>query len=162
MHTDWSSLSLLLIVMILGHIKQKPTKSQQIRRLHKKTFLVNCWPSGKYVHLLYMYSILGRGSFCFNYCLNSAWHGGDQFVALLRWFKTLGWRGGDKLFQKVIIYVFFVYKMYSRSFVKLQLNPWCQIDYFTDLLAMFLDIDRDNYIAVYGVSESSQNSLKIS
>ncbi len=31
-----------------------------------------------------MYSILGRGSFCFNYCLNSAWHGGDQFVALLR------------------------------------------------------------------------------
>ncbi len=25
-----------------------------------------------------MYSILGRGSFCFNNCLNSAWHGGDQ------------------------------------------------------------------------------------
>ncbi len=36
---------------------------------------MNCWPSGKYVHLLYMYSILSRGSFCFN----SAWHGGDQF-----------------------------------------------------------------------------------
>ncbi len=34
-----------------------------------------CWPSGKCVCLLYMYSILGRGSFCFNYCLNSAWHG---------------------------------------------------------------------------------------
>ncbi len=50
-----------------------------------KTSLVNCCPSGKYVHLLYMYSILGRVSFCFNYCLNSAWHGGDQFVALLRW-----------------------------------------------------------------------------
>ncbi len=32
-----------------------------------------------------MYSILGRGS-CFNYCLNSAWHGGDPFVALLRWY----------------------------------------------------------------------------
>ncbi len=65
------------------------SQSQQIRILHKtnkkKSFLVNCWPSGKYVHLLYMYSILGRGSFCFNYCLNSAWHGGDQFVALLRW-----------------------------------------------------------------------------
>ncbi len=45
---------------------------------------MNCWPSGKYVNLLYMYSILGRGSFCFNYCLNSAWHGGDQFVALPR------------------------------------------------------------------------------
>ncbi len=45
---------------------------------------MNCWPSGKYVNLLYVYSILGRGSFCFNYCLNSAWHGGDQFVALMR------------------------------------------------------------------------------
>ncbi len=42
------------------------------------------------VHLLYMYSILGRGSFCFNYCLNSAWHGGDQFVALLRWYGSPG------------------------------------------------------------------------
>ncbi len=46
---------------------------------------MNCWPSGKHVNLLYMYSILCRGSFCLNYCLNSAWHGGDQFVALLRW-----------------------------------------------------------------------------
>ncbi len=27
---------------------------------------MNCWPSGKYVQLLYMYSIFGRGSFCFN------------------------------------------------------------------------------------------------
>ncbi len=35
-----------------------------------------------------MYSILGRGSFCFNYFLNSAWHGGDQFVALLRWYEA--------------------------------------------------------------------------
>ncbi len=37
-----------------------------------------------------MYSILGRGSFCFNYCLNSARHGGDQFVALLRWYGSPG------------------------------------------------------------------------
>ncbi len=37
-----------------------------------------------------MYSILGRGSFCFNYCLNSAWHGGDQFVSLLRWHGSPG------------------------------------------------------------------------
>ncbi len=51
---------------------------------------MNCWPSGKYVHLLYMYSILGRGSFCFNYCLDSAWHGGDQLVALLRWYGSPG------------------------------------------------------------------------
>ncbi len=52
--------------------------------------MVNCWPSGKYVHLLYMYSILGRDSFCFNYCLDSAWHGSDQFVALLRWYGSPG------------------------------------------------------------------------
>ncbi len=75
--------------MILSHInKNPPIHSQQIRILHKtnkKHFLVNCCPSEKYVHLLYMYSILGRGFFCFNYCLNAAWHGGDQFVALLRW-----------------------------------------------------------------------------
>ncbi len=31
-----------------------------------------------------MHSILGRGSFCMNYCINAAWHGGDQSVALLR------------------------------------------------------------------------------
>ncbi len=51
---------------------------------------MNCWPSGKYVHLLSMYSILGRGSFSFNDCLNSAWHGGDQFVALLWWYGSPG------------------------------------------------------------------------
>ncbi len=52
--------------------------------------VVNCLPSGKYINLLYMYSILGRGSFCFNYCLNSAWQGGDQFVTLLRLYRSPG------------------------------------------------------------------------
>ncbi len=42
---------------------------------------MNCWPSGKYVHFLYMYSILGRGSFSFNYCINSAWHCWDGMEA---------------------------------------------------------------------------------
>ncbi len=31
-----------------------------------------------------MHSILGWASFCMNYCINAAWHGGDQSVALLR------------------------------------------------------------------------------
>ncbi len=53
--------------------------------------LVLWWCDNKsdliWFYLIYcIYSILGRGSFCFNYCLNSAWHGGDQFVALLRWY----------------------------------------------------------------------------
>ncbi len=51
---------------------------------------MNCWPSGKYVNLVYMYSILGRGSFWFDYLLNLAWHGCDQFVALLRWYGSPG------------------------------------------------------------------------
>ncbi len=31
-----------------------------------------------------MHSILGWASFCMNYCIDAAWHGGDQPVALLR------------------------------------------------------------------------------
>ncbi len=31
-----------------------------------------------------MHSILGWASFCMNYCINAAWHGGNQPVALLR------------------------------------------------------------------------------
>ncbi len=31
-----------------------------------------------------MHSILGLASFCMNYCINAAWYGGDQPVALLR------------------------------------------------------------------------------
>ncbi len=54
----------------------------------KMFFFENSWPSRQYVYLLYMYSILGWGFFCFNYCLNAAWHGGDQFVALLMWYEA--------------------------------------------------------------------------
>ncbi len=74
--------------MILAHIKIKKNSLNKLEyfiRPIKHFLFVNFLSSGKYVHLLYMYSILGRGSFCFNYCLNAAWHGGDQFVALLRW-----------------------------------------------------------------------------
>ncbi len=31
-----------------------------------------------------MYSILGWASFCMNYCINAAWHGDNQSVALFR------------------------------------------------------------------------------
>ncbi len=54
-------------------------------------------------------------------------------------------------------------KKYFRSFVKLQLNPWYHMDYFTDLLATFLNVDRVNHIAVYGrvreLSECIKNIL---
>ncbi len=35
-----------------------------------------------------MHSILGWASFCMNYCIYAAWHGGDQSVALLRWYRS--------------------------------------------------------------------------
>ncbi len=43
----------------------------------------------KYLNILKHLNIVNI-SFCFNYCLNSAWHGGDQFVALLRWYGSPG------------------------------------------------------------------------
>ncbi len=87
-----------LLLPDLPKISVTPTnsqqQSQQIIIFHKTNknnfFFLNCWPPGKHVNLLYMYSILGRGSFCLNYCLNSAWHGGDQFVALLSWYESPG------------------------------------------------------------------------
>ncbi len=89
------------------HSKEKApillNKLEYFIRPIKKNIFVNCWPSGKYVNLLYMYSILGRGSFCFNYCLNSAWHGGDQFVALLRWCGSPGFF--DSGFQLICIFL---------------------------------------------------------
>ncbi len=47
--------------MILAHIKKNWNFLWSIRPI--KLFFVNCWPFGKYVNLLYMYTILGRGSF---------------------------------------------------------------------------------------------------
>ncbi len=55
-----------------------------------------------------MYSILGRGSFSFNYCLNSAWHGGDQFVALLRWYGSPGFFDSGLEYIYIYIYIYIV------------------------------------------------------
>ncbi len=57
-----------------------------------------------------------------------------------------GW-GGEELLNKVVIFVFFVHKKYSGSFVKLRLNHWCHMDYFTifydyfDVLTTFLYLE---------------------
>ncbi len=37
------------------------------------------------------------------------------------------------MLNKVVIFVFFAHKKYSRCFVKLRLNHRCHIDYFTDI-----------------------------
>ncbi len=43
-----------------------------------------------------------------------------------------------------------------------RLNLWRHMDYFTDVLAMFLCVDRGDILAVYGGSESSRISSKMS
>ncbi len=48
--------------------------------------------------------------------------------------KTWMWFEGEELLNKVVIFVFFAHKKYSHSFIKLQLNHWCHMDYFTDAL----------------------------
>ncbi len=67
-------------------MKTQNSVSQKIWILHKINkkwyFKQKCQASEKYVH--YMHSILGWASFCMNYCINAAWHGDNQPVALLR------------------------------------------------------------------------------
>ncbi len=41
------------------------------------------------------------------------------------------------------------------GFVKLQLNHWCHMDYFNDVLTTFLRRDRGRILAVYGRSDLS-------
>ena len=57
---------------------------------------------------------------------------------------------GEELLNQVIIFVFFVYKKYSRRFITLQLNHWWQMDYSDDAFHTFLDLDTVIYLAVYG------------
>ncbi len=75
---------------------------------------------------------------------------------------VLGWRVGEELLKKVVIFVFFAHKKYSRSFIKSWLNYWCHMDYFNNVLTTFLGFDRGSTLAVYGGSESSRISSKIS
>ncbi len=55
---------------ILHNINKKDILNQNVRLL--KSMFIS------------MHSILGWASFCMNYCINAAWRGGNQPVALLR------------------------------------------------------------------------------
>ncbi len=83
----------------------------------------------------------------------------STFIYALIWTKTAYSCGAADTEQHTL----FAYKKYSRSFVELRLNPWCHMDYFTDLFATFLDVDRVNSIVVYGrvrqLSECIKNIL---
>ncbi len=58
--------------------------------------------------------------------------------------------GGDKLLSKVVIFIFFAYKKYSRRFITFRLYHWWQIDYFDDVFHTFLGLDSVIYLAVNG------------
>ncbi len=70
-----------------------------------------------------IYSILGMGSFCFNHCLNSAWYGGDQFVALLRWYGSPGFF--DSCLQLICI---FLVSCFSFSSWQYHIDSLCGSD----------------------------------
>ncbi len=81
-------LTILMIMtyfMIMIMITTKNAVSQKIRILHKinKMDILNRNVRLLKSILLYMHSTLGWASFCMNYCINAAWHGGDQPAALL-------------------------------------------------------------------------------
>ncbi len=69
-------------------MKTQNSVSRKIRILHKINnffyFILNRNARLLKSMLISIHSILGWGSFCMNYCINVAWHGVDQPVALLR------------------------------------------------------------------------------
>ncbi len=68
-------------------MKTPKSVSQIIRILHKvnrKIYILNRNVRPLKSMLISMHSILGWASFCMNDCINAAWHGGNQPVALLR------------------------------------------------------------------------------
>ncbi len=42
----------------------------------------------------------------------------------------------------LFIYFLFAHKNYSRSFITLRLNLWCQMEYFNDVLTTFLGLEQ--------------------
>ncbi len=63
-----------------------------------------------------------------------------------------------KLLNKVIIFVFFAHKKFSRSFITLRLDHWCHMDYFNNVLTTFLGLERVSCFAVYAGSENCRIS----
>ncbi len=63
-------------------------------------------------------------------------------------------RYGALLLNKVVIFVLFPYKKYSRRFITLRLNHWWQMEYSGDAFHTFLDLDSVIYLAVNGTVTS--------
>ncbi len=67
--------SVSLKIRILHKINKKKDILNRNVRLLKSMFIS-------------IHSILGWASFCMNYCINAAWHGVNQSVALLRCYES--------------------------------------------------------------------------
>ncbi len=88
LHIEWNISSLYFLKvwwLWLPDNENSKSVSQKMYILHK----INKYILNRNVRLLKsmfisMHSILGWASFCLNYCINAAWHGVDQSVALLR------------------------------------------------------------------------------
>ncbi len=61
---------------------------------------------------------------------------------------------GEELLNKVLIFIFFAYRKYSRRFIKFRLNHGWQINYFDDDFHTFLGLDSVIYLAVNGAVTS--------
>ncbi len=81
-------------------------------------------------------------------------------VVVVSWWASKTGTEEKKLLNKVDIFVFFVHKKYSHSFIQLRLNHWCHMDYFNDVLTTFLGPEHVSCIAVYAGSESSRFNQK--
>ncbi len=79
------------------------------------------------------------------------------YAVCVQWILSkmaLRWHRVDELLNKVVIFVFFAYKKYSRRFIKLWLNHWWQMDYSDDVFHTFLGLDSVNCLAVNGTVTS--------
>ncbi len=84
----------------------------------------------------------------------------------MSWTRVKVWLGREDIVEKssislfiVVIFVFLAHKKFSRS-IKLQLNHWCHMNNFNNVLTTFLGLEHGSCVAVYAGSESSQISSK--
>ncbi len=111
--------------------------SRKIRILHKinkkwyfkqkcQASYVCSWSS----MFISMHSIFGWASFCMNYCINAAWHGGNQPVALLRCNEAqaaliVAFRSSALLGLVSLIFFLTIPHIFSMGFGSLG-SPHCQ------------------------------------
>ncbi len=105
----------------------------------------------RYIFYVYLHFDLNKSSVSM-WC---GWHK-TAYSVWVQWILSkmvLRWRG-NKLLNKVVIFVFFAHKKCSRCFIKFRLNHWWQMDYFDDVFHSFLGLDSVIYLAVNGTITS--------